>query len=276
LVSLYHSENSIKKMLSKKYLLFTIILFFAHFSFAQIGGISASKISAFNYIPVPFETVEFEPTTNIFQSNSIFDNDGNTISLDTPSISSSLNWRITYGLTENIEVGLTFPSSMQGANTSIKAYLWGQGIFHLGAMAGLYFPWGNRNYDKNNPTSNDIGNYGLGLVGSLEWDARNSTDINIQFQNNFKDHTQLPTNSYFINADHGWYSKNGKVLWIFGSGYQYGKVNDQVQSKFTLYPGFAWEFPETFLIVIATSFDISGKNTSKNIGFGMSLTTSLK
>lgn len=263
-------------MNSKRYLNLVFFIFITHFLTAQIGGISASKISAFNYIPVPFKTVEFEPTTNLFRSNSIFDNDGNTISLDTTSVSSSLNWRITYGLTENVEVGLTFPSNMQGGNASIKGYLWGKGIFHLGAMAGIYFPWGNRSFDQNNPTSNDIGNYGLGLITSLEWNDRNSTDINIQFQNNFKDHDQLPTNSYFINVDHGWYSKDGKVLWILGSGYQYGEVNEQVQSKFTLYPGFAWEYPETFLIVIATSFDLFGKNTNKNIGFGMSLTTSLK
>lgn len=262
-----------KIFILKSNLIFLLFILFCQISAAQIAGISASKITAFNYIPVAFKTAEFEPTINLSSTDSYFDNDGNSFSTDSLTVNSFLSWRITYGIFENVEVGLNFPANMQGGNTSIKAYLFGDDLFHLAAMAGLYFPWGNRTYDQNNPSANDIGNYGLGLIGSLEWDDRNSTDINFQFQNNFQDHDQLPTNSYFVNIDHSLYSKNGKMLWILGSGYQYAKVNNQVQSKFTLYPGFAIELPETFLIVIATSFDIAGKNNSKNIGFGLSLTT---
>ena len=260
--------------MNRKILLsFIFTLFYSLNSFSQIGGVSASKISAINYLPIPEKTVEFEPTINLFNSSSFFDNNGNTISIDTATASSALNWRITYGVTENFEVAVGFPSNMQGGNASMKTYLFQKDILHVGAMLGFYFPWGNRTYDKNNLTVNDIGNYGFGLISSLEWNDKNSTDINVQVQNNFQANDQLPTNTYFINIDHGLYSKNGKVLWIMGSGYQYAKLNEQIQSKLTLYPGVALEHAENFILVLATSFDVAGKNNSKNIGFGMSLTT---
>lgn len=251
-----------------------LFLFFQQISFCQITGISGSKISAFSYDPIPKNIVEFEPTFNITSSDQIWDNDSNLTDLDSASVSSSLCWRITYGMTDNIEVGLSVPSDVSAGGLGIKAYLYGDDVFNLTAMAGTNIALGNRIYDKDNPSIDDLSTYGLGLVGSLVFDEKRSIDINFQVQDYFKNDIEgIPTSSYFFNADYGGRGWNDKLLFILGSGYQFNKIDDVTQSKWTLFPGVSIEFAENYLIVMNTSFDFAGKNMEKQFGFSLSLTT---
>lgn len=251
-----------------------LFIFSQQISIGQIAGISGSKISAFSYDPIPKHKVEFEPTFNITRDNKFWNEDSELMDLDSFVVSSSLCWRITYGLSDNIEVGLSVPSNVSNGSLGIKAYLYGGDVFNLTAMAGTNIALGNRVYDKDNPSIDDLSNYGLGLVGSLVFDEKRSIDINFQIQDYFKnDVDEVPTSSYFFNADYGGRALNENLLFILGSGYQFYKTDELTQSKWTLYPGISIEYAKNYLIVINTSFDLTGKNMEKQFGFSLSLTT---
>lgn len=260
---------------TKLLLTIAIILFSIKIGLSQIMGISGSKISAFSYDPIPVHVLEFEPTFNITRSNSFWDDTADRITdIDSVTISSSLCWRITYGLMENLEVGLSVPSDVSSGALGIKAYLYGGDLFNLSAMAGTNIALGNRTFDKNNPNFDDLSNFGLGLVGSLVFNEKQSIDINFQVQDYFKNEIEgVPTSSYFFNADYGGRALKDNVLLILGTGYQFYKTDNLEQSKWTLYPGISVEFANNYLIVINTSFDFLGKNIEKQFGFSLSLTT---
>ncbi len=254
-------------------ILLFIILISSQLGIGQIAGISGSKISAFSYDPIP--NLEFEPTFNITRSNTFWDENSDRFEdLDSITIASSLCWRITYGFMENLEVGFSVPSDFSTGGLGIKAYLYGGDIFHLSAMAGTNIALGNRTYDKNNPSPDDLSSFGLGLVGSLVFNEKQSIDINFQTQDYFKNDVKgIPTSAYFFNADYGIRRLNDNLLLILGSGFQYYKTENIEQSKWTLYPGISIEFAKNYLIVINTSFDFAGKNIEKQSGFSLSLTT---
>ena len=97
-----------------KVIIFILAVFICHSLTAQIGGISTTKINTIDVAPIPFQTIEFEPTFGSCRSSSFWDTQGNRIRVDSTTVSSNLSWRVTYGLSEKTEVGLTTTSNING------------------------------------------------------------------------------------------------------------------------------------------------------------------
>ncbi len=240
-------------------LLFAILAFIYFLPselFSQISGISASKSAAINVFPIPQKYAELEPTFNY--SRSKYDFDGDSILL-----SSSISWRLTYGLTKEVELGLNTSSDFSTTCLSTKVQAYQKDKLALGAMAGFGMNLGNRvsGSDKDFVTG-----YGAGIIASYDLNPKNSIDLNLQYYKNIGSF-----DSFIINAEIGSYVLHEKWQLIFGFGYQTTSANPIV----TLYPGLAIESAKNFILVFAPAITISGADLHTNpqtFGFGLSFT----
>ena len=263
---------------------------------AQIMGISASKLSAFNTFPVPHKVAEFEPTFGLNRSSGLW-NRGGFIGSDTISVAGSINWRLTYGLLEDLELGLNVLSDASYGNFSVKAKIYEQGDLSLGAMAGVGMPLGNRTYAHSDPTINDVSNYVAGLIVSYNMDTLTSVDFNVQYQDYFRDVVEsviidagpfsspqefkrrLTGSTIFINADVGSYVIDDKIQLLLGGGYQstvidnLGGLSDYWTTNLFLEGGVSVEVAEHFIIVLGIAHSIWGKNSQKTTSIGLAFTT---
>ncbi len=250
-----------------------ILLLLLSFSVTgQIAGIAATKVTAYNATPITKHTAEFEPTYNTFWTDSFW-SENQLIKSDTTNFSSIVNWRISYGLTDDIELGLQTDANVSYSNLAIKAKIYEKDVLALGVMVGVGIPLANRNTDKKNKGINDVSNYGIGVIGSYEINDKNSIDVNVQFQNYFDQLDGILGPAFFVSADWGSYSIADNLQIIFSAGYQAGKSDNIKNKLFSIYPGISIETAKNFAIAIAASQGIFGKNIEKGFGLGVSFTT---
>jgi len=185
-----------------------VILAFVAFSisgFSQIAGISASKIAAMHSTPVDYKTAEFEPTFNY--GRNLYG-----VRTDSVSIASNVSWRLTYGFSNNLELGFNSVSDFSSACMAAKYRIFEDEKIGFAAMAGLGTGLGNLVIAESNDL---LSGYGFGLISTHKFDAKNSLDLNVQYYKNIGSF-----NSLIINADFGTTAFRDKWLVVAGLGYQ--------------------------------------------------------
>lgn len=226
-------------------------------SYTQISGTSASKIAAMHAFPVDYKAAEFEPTYNYSRNK-------NDIRGDSISLMSNISWRITYGLTKDVELGFNTGNNFSASCLSTKAKLYESEKLALGALAGVGLSLGNRVIGDE---ADLLTGYGVGFISTHTLDAKNSLDLNVQYYKSIDSYGSL-----IINADFGSYSLMDKWLLVAGLGYQSTIANPIV----TLYLGVSIETSTNYGVVFAPSITLSGADVHTNpqtYGFGFSFTT---
>jgi len=241
---------------------------------AQITGISGNKISSFSYDPVPQKKVEFEPTLSASFAKAFWANDGDKqpFIYDQFTTSSSINWRITYGLNKRTELGLSVPNNFSNINLATKIWLTDNDKINLSAMLGYALPLGSVTYSTQDNKHISYSTIGYGVVASFKFDDKNQLDVNLQAQNGFN---QFNPPQLFINVDFGSYFLRDDLFLIFGTGYQQSLGGDLNTNKLTIYPGLALETGKQFLFVLNSQHDLFGRNNFKTWGLSLALTTSI-
>lgn len=267
----------------------SILTLLSFVSRAQILGISASKLSAYNTFTVAPKQVEFEPTFGVSRNSGAWDRFVFSGS-DTISLAGSINWRMTYGLTERLEFGLNVLSDASYGNFSLKSLLFEDGDFSLGAMVGVGMPWADRTYAHSDPTIDDVSSYAAGLIASFTLDSLSSIDLNVTYQDYFRDVTettsfmnpvggvefftqQLTGSTFFVNADVGTYVIHERIQLVAGAGYQTSVIDDFWQANLFLESGISVETAENFHVVLAATQSIWGRNSEKSTSVCLSFTT---
>ncbi len=80
--------------------------------YAQIDGISNSKVVVPGTETVGVGIFEFEPAFEFFSPKSEWDSNSNLVTYDSSSTESSYGFRFTKGVRENLEVGMIIPSDV--------------------------------------------------------------------------------------------------------------------------------------------------------------------
>ncbi len=258
---------------------FIIQCFFCAYAnqlFAQVGGISGSKITSINHKPLPNGVAEFEPSYNFSVFSKQWNAEGKLedafSSSDSLSVSANWNLRMAYPISKRVELGAILGADF--SNWSAKYALGTWENFGLGAMAGLNLPFGNAQINKNNREASSIGNYGLGLIASYEFDEITSLDINVQNFKNLYEHQELSNNDLYITADFGRYF--GPSLLVASVYYQYSDFDAFKASVFQFTPGISYEKKENYVLVLNGNFSLFGKNMPKTFGFSMACTIVLQ
>lgn len=268
-------KTNIMKMLPKLSC-FIVCIVLSMSSYAQINGISASKVSAFCVDQIPKHKLELEPTFNYAQSSSYWNN-FDLIQQDSVYTSSSVSWRATYGVTDKLEIGLnTADSELSYLNLGMKYILADEGSLTFSMMTGLGLPLGNRVFDPNQVSIDDLANYGIGIISSYAINENASLDVNIQYQDYLKSLGDETGSAFFLNADFGQYILDRKLMLILGAGYQNLAKNDFKQTLFTVFPGISIEAAENYLLVFTGSKSLFGYNNTNSWGISLSVTTILQ
>ena len=239
---------------------------------AQINGISASKITAFSYDPIDKGTIEFEPNFATALSSSLWTDSGERIALDSTIVTSSLGWRIAYGVNEKLEVAMFALSNLENISFASKMILLEQDKLGLAAMIGLNIPLGERTFLKNQPTFENGSTFGIGMISTHTINEKWSVDVNVQYQNNFRKVDDLEQDKFFINVDVGLVEFDEKVTFVLGGGY-FVFLSQDNNYVFNLIPGIAWDAGERFSFALNSSHDLFGRNNERVHGYNLAITT---
>jgi len=107
--------------------------------FAQVGGLSNSKVVLPATATVKAGDFEFEPSFNVFWGNRMWDTDGNLLVLDSTSRESGLAYRFTSGFKHNIEAGLTVPEDISSLSFGFKWLFWKNNAKSFAFQSGVIF-----------------------------------------------------------------------------------------------------------------------------------------
>ncbi|MHB8337204.1 MAG: hypothetical protein ACYDEE_07285 [Ignavibacteriaceae bacterium] len=124
------------KSSSKYYLpLLLFLLLPAAFSIGQVNGISGSKLCVPDAEVVSKGKFEFEPSLSVSPSAKQFDSDWNLEPLNGSSYASLLQFRITLGVAEGLEIGTSFSTAMDEIYVGSKAVLSSAGTLQIARAA---------------------------------------------------------------------------------------------------------------------------------------------
>jgi len=241
---------------------------------AQVSGISASKLSAINTETVPFNSFEFEPSFLLGFSSKYWDNDSHILNSfptgDSLETISQLNFRFTYGLIDNLEVGFSIPGDASSLSVGTKFKIFQKNKNSVALITGINTPLGNKIYRISNKVNsiNEFNNsMAMGIVYSTEFTENLSLDLNLEYQTHLNSSNNYP--DFFINTDLGYYIN--KIQIILGLYYE-SNSNVQNSNKFTFNIGTTIERNEDFILVLNFPIDVYGKNTKRFYGFGFAFT----
>lgn len=258
---------------------------------AQISGIAGTKLVTFNTVPLPNKTTEFEPTYNVSRSSGFW-NDSGFIGEDTIAIASNLSWRITYGLSDKVELGMNYQSDVAFGNFDFKAQIKDGDLFKLGVMAGLGVPLGNRTYAHSNPSIDDVSNFSVGLIASYDIDTITSIDVNMQMTDYFRDAfetriipspfpsmpdqiitTRQTGTTYNIAAEVGSYFLADGVQLVGGGGYYTTDIDGLWEAGLYGIGGIIFELYDRYVLNFGATYMVYGINQPRTLGLGFSFTT---
>ena len=247
---------------------------------AQIGGLSASKLSALNTETVPQFTIEFEPSFVFGYANRYWNRSGTSRPLfknnDSLRVNSEMDFRFTYGLTPQWEAGFTLPTNVSYLSFGSKYRFFEKRNYSLAVLNGLNLPLGNHIYSaiyRHNKCSEYDINLLAGMAATYQINPRFSVDFNSIVQGHLdRGFTHLANHiDLFFNTDFGYY------LWPAFQGiigFYYARTAPSRQTL-TINPGFTIEKAKHFIMVLNFPYDAWGKNCEKQIGFGFALTITL-
>ncbi|MDD2322826.1 MAG: hypothetical protein PHQ69_04325 [Bacteroidales bacterium] len=264
-----------------KNLLFLLLLVLMSVTLhAQIGGISGSKLNAVCVDVVDHHHLEFEPAFGISWQSKAWDNHSSLSShfpgSDSTYVSSGALWRFTYGLFDQLEIGVTAPLHLDVLNFGLRYVVYQGEKAGIAAIAGFNMPVETGIVSISPETEAQLCSLGIGAVASYAFNDHFSIDGNVQYLR----YTATPTDSRnsglaCLAIDAGYYLLDHQFQVIAGLGYQNHFYPDDDHALLTLYPGVTIETGQNYIIVLAAPYDLFGKNFGKSIGFNFALTLTM-
>ncbi|MCD6366312.1 MAG: transporter [Bacteroidales bacterium] len=239
---------------------------------AQVGGISASKLVTICTETVPANGIEFEPSFYFNSSSMAWSDAGKKQSIfsntDSSQIKSGFAFRFSYGLTKNLETGVTVSGNMTIANWGFKYHFLNKKKTSLAIIGGINTPLGNRTTDKNNKSTENV--LASGLVMTLNFSEKFNMDADIQYQQHLFEQAGHHHQDFFFNTDLGYYLVD-KVQVVSGFNFSFAD-GDITQYQLIFNPGVTVEKADNFILVMQFPYTVLGKNSCQSFGFGMALT----
>ena len=247
---------------------------------AQTGGISGSKISAFNVDVIDHHIVEFEPALHHLRSGKHWDENGTAVghaaSGDSIKYITGLDFRVTYGLADRLEIGMTFSNDLLLASTGMRYVLYDHARTGMALIAGVNVPLGNQTVSRTFRQSSATTNAGGGVVFTAYFSPDLSLDLNAQYFRCLRTTSDCRRCDWFFNGDLGYYLFSGKLQLIAGFGYQQSRFETADARVFTLFPGITVETGKNYIIVLNSIIDVWGINMDRSAGIAMALTITLE
>jgi len=255
-----------------------LFLFSSTFVYAQVGGLSGSKLGAVCVDVVDHHIIEFEPSFATTISKKVWDSDGRLNDLyktkDSVMRTSDLSFRFTYGLWDKMEIGTKISTDLQLSSWGARFILFDKKKYGVALIAGATIPFGNKRVDNSRRLADNLISLGGGAVFSAQLTENLSFDMDAQYMAFVRETHNNHKGSYYINADLGYYLYQGQLQLVGSISYQNSTFDYLSDNKLTVNPGITIETGKSYIIVLSAPFDVAGRNTIKNAGFNFALTLS--
>ena len=262
----------------QKYIAIAGFSLFSFVASAQIVGLTSAKVNSFTASPIGKHYAELEPSYGSNISSSTWDGDGNLIDNQGPDeteLGSGMCIRSAYALTDKLEVACMVPTTVDGANFSLKYFLGGDDKNGFGLITGIKVPMGNKTFRKDQRTLDEAMAFGLGTIYSRVFSETFSLDINLQYYDYLHSTIENHKSDLYLYADIGKYFADGQYQFLNGIGYATQSFEVENSNVFSWYPGFSIEVNPNLLFVMNLQWDLFGKNAPKTFGFGFAATMTI-
>ena len=249
----------------KSQIIFTILVLIglSVVTSAQVSGISSSKLSVPRAEILEKGSFEFEPAFLVAHSSNCFDQSGDVSSINGDEVASALAFRVTFGITENFEIGSVIPSNIENIGLGAKYNYLNSDFFKTSVIAGFGLPAGNTflpdTAHNDNHYSASIGN-----VFSFSFSEDASADVMISYTNIIGEH---PYNSLVsLQSGFGYYLSEEFQLIAEISGVT-ALSQELYSGKFSVAPGFSYSVTNSLGIAAGVQYDIFGKNELQSLSY---------
>lgn len=245
-------------------------------TFGQIGGLSSAKLSSLTAAVVPNKTIEFEPGFYHSRSSQYWDANSNLqntySSPDSVSLITGMYFRITYGLWDKIELGVSISNDLSQSNWGLRYNFLNNDNVGLAFISGVNLPWGNKSIDERLKVNSNIAKAGFGIVGSIYSTENLSFDFSAQYMQFIKQTANKDKGGYYLNFDAGYYILKKQVQIMAATQYSHFNNMGKSHEVLTFIPGFSIETGNNYAIALAFPLDIYGKRETKNTAINFALT----
>ncbi len=259
-------------------LLISLLLVISTTLFGQIGGLSSSKIISLTAAVLPDKTIEYEPGFFLFRASEYWDANSDLQNIysssDSITLVSGMYFRVTYGLWDKLEVGVSISNDLSETQWGIRYKLLQNEKIGLAIISGMNLPWGNKPLSSKLRVSSNIPKVGFGVVGSVYSSTKLSFDFSAQYLNYIQKPDDNDRGEFILSLDAGYYILNNQILLLTAANYRLVNNVAISHSVLTIAPGFSVETGRNYAIAIAFPMDVYGKNENKNMALTFALTLS--
>ena len=243
-----------------------LLTFKTGIAFAQISGISNSKVVVPGTETVGVRVFEFEPAFDVFSSSNEWDSDGNQKTLDSLTTESSHGFRFTTGVKKNLEVGMILPNDVSSLNFGLKWLFWNNNDLSIALQSGLNFDAANGKVLKKEGWGKVLGS---GLIATYEPDGNYSVDSDFSFSFYSNDIDGQPTGhsgTFNIGAS---YSLTDNINGIVEYNFKWITFESEIfnAEKGNGLVGFTFYASESAKVIMGLKSDIHGSNNLKGNTF---------
>ncbi len=226
-------------------------------SFAQVGGISGSKLCVPDAGAVQKGKFEFEPSLSVFRSSKEFDSEWNLKSLNGFNDASILQFRITLGVADGLEIGTSFSTTLEDIFIGSKAVLFSGAKSSMAILAGISLPADNKTPDDTLASDENKHSFSLGSTYSLVLSEVASLDLLFSYSV-YSGHSQF-NSALNYGASLGYKISDDLQAVMELNGYSTFK-SSLYSVKLSVTPGITFRFSTNLLLVLGEQIDLLGKN----------------
>lgn len=157
-------------------LLFCCVVLFGITLQAQIGGVSGSKLTVPDAGTISQGFFEFEPSFAVSSYENFFSDEWSVQKLSRYHLRSSLQFRVSLGITEGVEVGTSFLSNINEVSIGSKITVKQTENYTIAFMPGILLPASNGSENDTVSTPLCYG-YSAGAVTSVILSPKSNADI---------------------------------------------------------------------------------------------------
>lgn len=239
---------------------------------AQVSGISGAKLCVPDAGALPVGSFEFEPSFSVFSSANRFCESGKTEGLGGENITSSVMFRLTAGVTEGLEVGTAFSSTIEQISFGGKYIFTDLAKFNLAFIGGLSLPAGNKFVADTLVDNEHHLMSSFGTIASLELADYSSLDFIFSYTRIHGVHPFNNILNYGIGVGDWFTEKFQGVVEVNGFSTYNGKLQSH---KLSVNPGVTYKTSDRLLFVFGFQFDLFGKNEDKGYAYYSAFTITL-
>lgn len=227
----------------------------------QISGISSSKLSVPRAEILGQGSFEFEPSFLVAHSHSSFDESGSSHSIYGDDVVSTLAFRVTFGISENFEVGSVLPSDIENIGLGAKFNYWNSDFFTTSIITGFGLPAGNSFHSDSIPKEYHY-SASIGNVFSFAVSENASVDVMISYTSIIGEHEYNSIIS--IQSGFGYYLSEKFQVIAELSGIT-ALSEEMYSGKISIAPGFSYSVTNSLGIAAGIQYDVFGKNELQSL-----------